>query len=194
MIRQKPEAPAPHPFDDPQDSSAGVRIFAAWMGLLLVAVGAALAGYLMYRIGEMVLDPRTFETQVDRWEFVIRGRTTDAFPDTYETSDNKRIITSVPAPGASGDPEIETQDAPIRPGHEAIDQTEEMARFVGRLGSKSARPAALLLVMVLLMILVRILVAIMHAGIRLVYLTAGEKDYMKRIIDELAHRRDGPLE
>jgi hypothetical protein len=167
---------SPPPGRAEHDPTAEMRMFASWMGLLLVAFGTAMAGYMFYRIGMVVMDPRSFETQVDRWEFVIRGRTTDAFPDAYETPERTvrqpAIANELPAQQAS-----------------PADSTEEMARFVGRVGSKSARPAALLLIVLVLTILLRIAIAIIHAGIRLAGLAGGEREYMKRIVDELVNQR-----
>ncbi len=192
MKRDRPDPLQPPPLDGQADLSSDVRIFAAWMGLVLVAFGVGMAGYLMFRIGDVVLDPRAIETQVDRWEFVIRGRTTDAFPQAYETPERRIVASTGPPQGDgldAGDPETSELDpAPDI----SSNQSEEMARFVGRVGSKSARPAALLLIVVLLMLLVRIIIGIIHAGIRMVYLTAGEKDFMKRIIDELTRQRNHP--
>lgn len=180
----------PQPTASQPDASSDVRIFAAWMGLLLIAFGVAMAGYVLFRIGEVVMDPRAIETQVDRWEFVIRGHTTDAFPQAYETPERRTLN---PAPLAQSDDSEAESSQPE--GLEEIraaqsEQTDEMARFIGRIGSKSARPAALFLIIVLLMLLVRIIIAIIHAGIRMIYLTAGEKDHMKRIIDELTRQRN----
>lgn len=164
------------------DSTSDIRAFAAWMGLVLVAMGVAMACYLFYRVGQVVLDPRSAETQVNRWEFVIRGRATDAFPDAMETGE-RRIIAPVPARAVDDfeDPAPATSNDPV----------EETARLMGRLGSKSARAAALVVLLVVLMLLVKICTAIIHAGIRLAGLSGGEREYMKRIVDELVHQRGG---
>lgn len=175
MKRTPPFTPETPTYHTPPDTSSEIRSFAAWMGLVIIAFGVATSGYLFWKIGGVLLDPRAFETQVDRWEFVVRGRTTDAFPDTYETPDRRQIT----------NPDTAAETAPAR-----RDRVEEMAEFAGRMGSKSARPAALLLIILVLSIMVRISIAIINAGIRLAYLTAGEKDYMKRIVDELVERRN----
>lgn len=176
--------PAQPQYVDAPDASRDVRLFASWMGLAVVAFGVAMAGYLFFRIGQVVLDPRSFETQVDRWEFVIRGRTSDAFPEAYETPDRQLIQT----PRTPEDDTAGANPENAAPGGTS-DQVEEMARFMGRVGSKSARPAALLLIILVLMLLVRIIVAIIHAGIRLAGLSGGEREYMKRVIDELVYQR-----
>lgn len=150
------------------------------MGLVLVSFGVTIAAYMFFRIGQVVLDPRSFETQVDRWEFVIRGRTSDAFPGAYETPD-LGLVTTQPGeeiPAVSGN------------GGSREDRVEEVARLVGRVGSKSARPMALLLIVLILVLMVRIVIGIIHAGIRLAGLSGGEREYMKRIIAELTHNRN----
>jgi hypothetical protein len=183
MKRDISPIPEPASVKYSTDSAGELRTFAAWMGLVIIAFGLAMAGYLFYRVGQVLLDPRSFETQVDRWEFVVRGRTTDAFPQTYETPDRKRI-TIPPVDGAAN------PNQPAADANQPRDRSEEIAQFVGRLGSESARPAALLLIILVLSILVRIAIGIINAGIRLAYLTSGEKDYMKRIIDELVDQRN----
>lgn len=187
MKRDTQDLQIPSPQHDP-DASSEVRIFAAWMGLVLVAFGVAMAGYLFFRIGQVILDPRTFETQVDRWEFVIRGRTTDAFPEVYETPE-RRIISPQSAQNAGSGNET----AAVGSGQKES-RAEEIAQFVGRVGSKSARPAALLIITLVLAILVRIILGIINAGIRLAGLAGGEREYMKRILDELVNRRNHPRE
>lgn len=162
------------------DPSQDVRLFAAWFGLLLVAMGVAMAGFLFFRIGKTLLDPRSFETQVDRWEFVVRGRTTDAFPDALETPE-RRLISNQQPPSAEDSPDAAIADR--------SDPLEDTLELVGRLGSKSARAAALLILVLVLLILVKIVVAVIHAGIRLAALSAGEREYMKRIVDELVYQR-----
>lgn len=171
---QQPDAPAPAP----PDNSSEFRVFAAWMGLVIVAFGLAISGYLLLKIGQVLLDPRGFETQVDRWEFVVRGRTTDAFPDAYETPD-RQIIRNPDAAAASAAPEKQPEKS----------RSEEVADLAGRIGSKSARPVALFLIVLVLTLMVRIAIGIIHAGIRLAYITAGERDYMKRILEELLDQR-----
>lgn len=179
-----------YPADSPQrpvppDPTSDVRVYAAWFGLVLVAMGVAMAGYLFFRIGQVLLDPRSFETQVDRWEFVVRGRTTDAFPQAYETPD-RGIIGGVSG-NAPQDRALVNADDISTP---SADPVEDTLRLVGRLGSKSARVGALLLLMLVLLILVKIIFSVVHAGIRLAALAGGEREYMKRIIDELADQRD----
>lgn len=164
-----------------RDSSSEVRIFAAWMGLVLVAMGVAMAGYLFYRIGQVLLDPRAFETQVDRWEFVVRGRTTDAFPDVFETPERRQIGEGVSPTGREFD---DSNTANSR-----SNQVDEAAQLVGRIGSKAARPTALIVLMLVLLIMVKIVVSVVHAGIRLAGLAGGEREYMKRIVDELVYQR-----
>lgn len=182
-------APPAAPGQYDPDRSSDLRIFASWMGLILVAFGTAMAGYMFYRIGMVILDPRSFETQVDRWEFVIRGRTTDAFPGAYETPEQTLRAPAIEPDGspAVGEPDA---DSPPSTTYTEADPTEEMARLIGRVGSKSARPAALLLIILVLTILVRIIIAIIHAGIRLAGLAGGEREYMKRIINELVNQRN----
>jgi hypothetical protein len=155
------------------------------MGLLLVAMGVAMAGYLFVRIGQVLLDPRSFENQVDRWEFVVRGRTTDAFPDNYETPE-RRVISAPQAPAEPDSVDPESPNALTERG----DPMEETLHLVGRLGSKSARPAALFILILVLLILVKIIVSVIHAGIRLAALSAGDREYMKRIVDELVYQRN----
>lgn len=164
------------------EGGSDVRKFAGWMGLVIIAFGVAVAGYLVLRISEVIIDPRGFETQVDRWEFVVRGRVSDALPDAYETPE--RTLLSGQMPAATAEPDLQTT-APQNPSGDV----EKMAEFVGRVASKSARPAALFFLVILITIVVRIIIAIIHAGIRLVYITAGEKEYMKRIIEELVEQR-----
>lgn len=165
-----------------RDASSEVRMFAAWMGLVLVAMGVAMAGYLFYRIGQVLLDPRAFETQVDRWEFVVRGRTTDAFPDVFETPDRQQIGAGVDS--ATG---VDERGSAVPARHS--DKVDETAQLVGRIGSKAARPAALFVLVLVLLILVKIVVSVIHAGIRLAGLAGGEREYMKRIVDELVYQR-----
>jgi len=172
--------------EERNDSAADLRIFASWLGLVIVTFGVVVCGYLFIRIGETLLDPRAFETQVDRWEFVVRGRTTDAFPDSYETPEgtlNRDDTTEAATEGPA---------APSSPSQPNKDRVEEMVEFIGRVGSKSSRPAALLLIILVLSLLVRIAIGVVHAGIRLAYISAGEKDYMKRVIDELVEQRKNP--
>ncbi len=172
------------------ENGSEIRAFAGWMGLVIIAFGVAVAGYLLLRIGEVVIDPRGFETQVDRWEFVVRGRVSDALPDAYETPER-----TIPAAVAPAEPVPETEGtagtAGARPSAPdgQVGDVEKMAEFVGRVSSKSARPAALFLLVIIITIIVRIIIAIINAGIRLVYVTAGEKEYMKRIIEELVDQR-----
>lgn len=162
------------------DSGSEIRSFAAWMGLVIIAFGVTTAGYLFWKIGNVLLDPRAFETQVDRWEFVVRGRTSDALPDIYEIPDRRPV----------GNPDQPVTD-PANPANQQ-DHVEQVAQLTGRIASKSARPAALILILLVLGLMVRIAVAIINAGIRLAYLTAGEKDYLKRIVDELVAQRNNP--
>jgi len=176
------------------DASGEIRAFAAWMGLILVAMGVAMAGYLFWRIGSVVLDPRGFETQVNRWEFVVRGRTSDAFPDSYETPDRGTVGNYRP----DGDParwqpqagaENSATETGAGAGTTTGDPVEDTARLVGRVGSKSARAAALLILIMILMLMVKIITSVIHAGIRLAALAGGEREYMKRIVNELVEQR-----
>lgn len=160
------------------DGAAETRNFAAWFGMVLIAFGVGMAGWMFFYIGEIVLDPRGFSQQVDRWEFVIRGRATDAFPDAYETPDGVRLNTAG------------TDAAVTAPDAGSPDDVERMAEFVGRVGSKSSRPAAILLLLLVVSLLVRIVLAIVSAGIKLVYVTTGDRDFMRRVIEQLASRRN----
>lgn len=190
MIKEGQERAATVRSKDGADASSDVRVFASWFGLVLVAMGVAMAGYLFFRIGQVLLDPRVFETNVDRWEFVMRGRATDAFPDVFETPE-RRLVRPLPPDNDGGDPAAPgahpyDEMAPPAP---PPDPVEDMARLAGRIASKSARPMALLFLIMVLTLLVRIIIAIIHAGIRLAGLAGGEREYMKRIIDELVDQR-----
>ena len=183
MKRDSENQPASQAVPLPPDASSEIRNFASWMGLVMVALGVAMAGYLFYRIGMVLLDPRSFETQVNRWEFVIRGRTTDALPDTYETPE-RQAISPQTALTAKRENDL--------PGNSTQDETEQLVHFLGRLGSKSARPVALFFILLVLTLLVRIISAVMHAGIRLAGLAGGEREYMKRLLDEMLYQRNRP--
>lgn len=184
MKRNDDDPPGPPHRPPTVDPTTDVRIFAAWFGLVLVAMGVAMAGYLFFQIGRVIMDPRAFETQVDRWEFVLRGRATDAFPDTYETPELQRISANPTAPSGNG------VDSTSGLTSVSADPVEETARLLGRIGSKSARLGALMLLMLVLLILVRIIFAVVQAGIRLAALAGGEREYMKRIIEELVDQRE----
>lgn len=192
MIKEDQEGAASYPRREAVDASSDVRVFASWFGLVLVAMGVAMAGYLFFRIGQVLLDPRAFETNVDRWEFVMRGRVNDALPAALETPERRLARPLPPAGDQDADPATETpadyyEDPP--PATAPVDPVEDMARLAGRIASKSARPMALLLLIMVLTLLVRIIVAVIHAGIRLAGLAGGEREYMKRIIDELMEQR-----
>lgn len=184
MKRNDDVPPGPRHRPPPVDPTTDVRVFAAWFGLVLVAMGVAMAGYLFFQIGRVIMDPRAFETQVDRWEFVLRGRATDAFPQSFETPDLQRISANPTAQPGNG---MDTSNgmAPI-----SADPVEDTARLLGRIGSKSARLGALMLLTLVLLILVRIIFAVVQAGIRLAALAGGEREYMKRIIEELVDQRE----
>ena len=94
MNRDRHHEPPSHPLPQPIENGGEIRAFAAWMGLMLIAFGVAMAGYMFFRIGAVLLDPRAFETQVDRWEFVVRGRVSDALPNAYETPE--RTVPATP--------------------------------------------------------------------------------------------------
>lgn len=157
------------------DGTAGMRVVGAILGVALVIIGTTFSLYMFFRIGEAVMDPRGFREQVDRWEFVVRGRTTDAVGDAREpaalTSDNT---------GAAGN---------LLPPDTLEDRAEEAARFIERTFSRSARPIALFVMVVLVSMMVRILILLIDAGARLIHLAAGEKEFMKRLLREIAKKK-----
>lgn len=133
-----------------------------------------LALYLFFRIGDLVMDPRGFREQVDRWEYVVRGRSADLMADFSE-------------PGATQQ-RSEPQTAPATPIN-PDDKAEEASRFIERAFSRGARPIALLILIVLVSLLVRVLILLIDVGARLIHLSVGDKEFMKKLLRELAKRK-----
>ncbi len=175
-----PSDPAAGEFHRPpaEDPTSGFRVFAASIGIVLVMAGAGLAGYLFYNVIKVMADPRSFSTQVDRWEFVVRGQANDLSPGALELPDRQKQAEAGGA--AESDPSIAAEAAPS--------EAEKIAHFAGRMGSKAARPGALLMIVILLTLLVRIAIALIDSGARLVHLAAGEKEFMKRLLYEITTR------
>jgi hypothetical protein len=163
------------------DPGTSFRVTAASLGLVLIGVGALMAGYLFYQIYRVLMDPRPLVDQVNRWEFVIRGRANDVPVRPVERAESAKLKAGEPDDAAD----------PLTPGqhNSSPREIEAAAQFVSRMGSVSARPAALLLMFVLLGIMVRIAIAFIEAGGRLVNLAAGEKEFIQRLLREITSRK-----
>lgn len=160
------------------DATIGFRTATATFGLVLIGIGSLMTLLLFWRLYQLFLDPRPLEVQVDRWEFVIRGRATDGpIPVEREIASEGRIEADPLPAGGTG----------VR---RPRDEVEAVAEIAGRIGSKAARPAAILIMLVLLGILVRIVLGVIDIGGRLVYSAAGERDILKRLVHELQKRRE----
>lgn len=188
--------PIPTPTGDgilypvPQQPEPGTsfRYAAASIGLILIGVGALMAGYIFYQVYRIVMDPRPLVEQVNRWEFVIRGRANDIAVRPIERAEAAKARANT-SPG-SDDPNSEAD--PLTPGGQRAGNSRELeaaAQFASRIGSLSARPAALLLMIVLLGVLVRIAISFIDTGARLVNLAAGEKEFMQRLLKEITRRQ-----
>lgn len=170
------------------DPSSGFRIMAASIGLVLIGVGIFLCITLFYQIYRVLMDPRPLVEQVNRWEFVIRGRMNDVPVRPVEPGEAAKLKKD-PAVSRTGEDSAEPDpltpgQSPNRPRNEA----EIAGQVAARLGSVSARPTALLLMFILLGILVRIAIGVLEAGGKLVNLAAGEKEFMQRLLVEITRR------
>ena len=171
------------------DPGTSFRVTAASMGLVLIGIGVMMAGYMFYQIYRVLMDPRSLVEQVNRWEFVIRGRANDIAVRPVERGEAIKLNSRTPSgrTQASNEP-IEID--PLAPGQNtgAPHDVEVAAQFASRLGSLGARPAALLLMFILLGILVRIAISFIEAGGKLVNLAAGEKEFMQRLLAEITRK------
>ncbi len=169
----------PLPLRTEPDPSAGFRAASATMGLILIGIGSILTLLLFWRLYQTFLDPRPLVAQVDRWEFVIRGKATDA-------------LIPVERPVVTGSEPDEDYDTAAPTSARAVrrpeNEVEAVAQIAGRVGSKAARPAAMLIMLILLGILVRILLGLIDTGGRLVYNAAGDRELLQRLVRELRNR------
>jgi hypothetical protein len=169
------------------DPGTSFRTTAASMGLILIGVGVLMSAYMFWQLARVLLDPRPLVEQVNRWEFVIRGRANDIPVRPIERGDEEKLRRQ---PQLIGNPTA-NETNPLTPGQGATQGTREVeavAEFAKRMGSLGARPAALLLMLVLLSIMVRIAIGFIEAGGKLVNLAAGEKEFMQRLLKEITGR------
>lgn len=178
------------PFRAPEpDGTTGFRIMAASMGLVLIVIGAMMCATLFYQIYRALMDPRPLVEQVNRWEFVIRGRMNDVPVRPVEKGEAAKLRTGSKPANAADNEEPEADPLTAAHSGSAPRDVEIAAQFAKRLGSVSARPVALLLMFILLGILVRVAVGLLDAGGRLVNLAAGEKEFMQRLLFEITRRK-----
>lgn len=171
------------------DPGTSFRITAASLGLVLIGIGVLMSGYMFYQIYRVLMDPRPLADQVNRWEFVIRGRANDIAVRPVEEGEAAKLNVG---PGSTRMANAaEPDDDPLTPGRNGQSSSrdiESFAEVARRLGSLGARPTALLLMFILLGIMVRIALGFIEAGGRLVHLAAGEKEFMQRLITEITRR------
>ncbi|MGI8905263.1 MAG: hypothetical protein ACR2IE_02090 [Candidatus Sumerlaeaceae bacterium] len=169
------------------DPGTSFRMTAASIGLILIGVGVLMSGYMFYQIARVLLDPRPLVEQVNRWEFVIRGRANDIPVRPIERGEAEKLKRSA---ATSADSRQDSESEILTPGQDSRSprEIEVAADFAKRMGSLGARPAALLLMFVLLGIMVRIAIGFIDAGGRLVNLAAGEKEFMQRLLKEITRK------
>ena len=169
-----------HPATDlPPDESAvpALRSTAAALGLLLIGTGAIMAAWMFYQVAQALVDPRPYGPQVDRWEFVIRGKQVDGDPGAGEITDRRGARPTAARPAASDDLS------------QGIRDVETAASLAGRIGSKAARPTAIFVILTLLLLLVQIARVLIEGGARLIGVASGDRDLMKRLLDALNRKR-----
>jgi len=160
------------------DPSAGFRTATASIGLVLIVLSALLCMFLFWRIYQVLMDPRPLADQVDRWEFVLRGKATDA-----------PIPVERPVMDPTGQYQLAEEEQPPKQPFRPATEAEAVAQIAGRVGSKAARPAAILIMLMLLGVIIRIVLGLMDVGGRLVHHAGSDKELLQRLVREITERR-----
>jgi hypothetical protein len=139
--------------------------------------------WLFYQVAQFIVDPRPYSEIISRWEFVIRGRQLDSDAGAAEAPDLRRAG----VPDREG--QLEESVPPEEDLSRGIRDVETAARLAGRIGSKTARPAAVMVILFLTLILIRIATALIEAGARLVGVLSGERALMTKLLKALNRDR-----
>lgn len=176
------------PREEADMGPSGFQMIAASLGLVLIGVGVLLAIMLFLQVYRVLMDPRPLTDPLNRWEFVMRGRTNDIPVRPVEQPD----LAAADAAAQASDPEADPNDFSVTDGRRPQNEAEAFAEAVGRMGSKAARPLGLLVMLLLLGILVRVALGLIEIGGRLVSLVTGERQMLQRLVQELQRRNLKP--
>ncbi|MCX7719058.1 MAG: hypothetical protein N2111_11755 [Candidatus Sumerlaeaceae bacterium] len=147
----------------------GLRLFGAFIGLILVSVGTWFAVTLFLALGKAVSEPASIHDRLDKWEAVVRGR----LPDMLHSGEPASLAQQQ----AEGDPPPSAARETITP--------RDLAEYI----AVSSRPVAILFLIAVIGLLIRIAVSLIDAGARLLGLASHEAAIMKRILAELRRQR-----